>query len=107
MRRLVWVAPFRELLDKLKSEAATLDKLAKERTTRAATLHEVAERLEVAMKGAEWCEWVTTEDVARLRGISPVSVATQCRRAWAPQGLARKVGRAWEIHRSALEGRRS
>jgi hypothetical protein len=107
MRRLVWVAPFRDLLTQLQTEAAQIQRMAGERTVRSAALADAAERLNVAIEGAERCEWMTTEDVATLRGISPVSVATQCRRVWRDRGLARKVGRVWEIHRSAVEGRRA
>lgn len=101
-QRVVWSAPFRKLAQELRREAEHIRRLIGN-DPRAADREKLANQIEAALRDAESCEWISTDDAAEILGIHPDSMRARCRRVLRPAGQAEKRGGLWYVHRNAVE----
>ena len=91
--------PVLAVLDSLRADIATLNRLDP-RSGSLSTLRDYETRLRVAVdEGRRADAWVSTEEAARHRGVTPSAITKMCRQG---KLKCRKTGGIWQVHKDSI-----
>ena len=91
--------PVLAVLDSLRADIATLNRLDPSSGS-LSTLRDYETRLRVAVdEGRRADAWVSTEEAARHRGVTPSAITKMCRQG---KLKSRKTGGIWQVHKDAI-----
>jgi hypothetical protein len=99
-KQLIWSEPIARLAEELRTDASRVKELVG--SAPAEPLEKLAQRIEAAL-AAVAPDWLPLAVAAERMDLTPEALRARCQR----QSIqARKRGRAWEVHVSALSGQR-